>query len=109
MLKLRIVMWDSVDYSIGNSKLTYLWWDKWHPHGALIKRYGQEITVGTGLPLNATVANVIGDYWVWPPSRSNVMADIHSAICGTIFLSQDVEDCITCREAVDRGFSCRSA
>ena len=91
MLKLRHMTWDSVDYSIGNWKLTYLWWDKWRPHGALIKRYEEEITV----------ANVIrGDCWVWPPSMSNVMADIHSAICGPVFPSQDVEDCITCREAV---------
>jgi hypothetical protein len=51
MLKLRHMMWDSVDYSIGYWKLTFLWWDKWHPQGALIKRYEQEITVGTGLPL----------------------------------------------------------
>ena len=76
-------------------KVTFFWWDSWHPHGDLLQSYRRRIVYDSAISIDTEtiVAAVIQDNdWKWPPARSEDLVQIQSVICGVLFPKQQEVD-----------------
>ena len=61
-----------LSHRVGNGEHTFLWYDKWHPFGPLVEKFGTRVIYDSALPRNSRVSTVIlNNSWAWPvrPSR----------------------------------------
>lgn len=60
IMKLSDVACEFVNYKIGNGQTVWCWYDKWHPLGPLIKRFGNRIVYDAASRCNAKMEEFVG-------------------------------------------------
>ncbi|GAV92424.1 zf-RVT domain-containing protein, partial [Cephalotus follicularis] len=87
LLKLRPVVSTNLVYTIGLNSAWSIWYDPWFQGTPLFEKVGDRAIYDSGLPRNATLAEVLlGTNWNWPPHVWQ-LRDIDSA-CSNIPIKQ---------------------
>ncbi|GAV92560.1 zf-RVT domain-containing protein [Cephalotus follicularis] len=68
LLKLRPVVSSNLVYTVGLNSAWSIWYDPWFQGIPLFEKVGERAIYDSGLPLNATLSEVLLDTnWDWPP------------------------------------------
>lgn len=74
ILKLKTIAKDCINYIIGDSNRTSLWYDKWHPFNTFTKKYVERMIYDIGLSKTIKVKAIIRD-GTWYRSSANSWVD----------------------------------
>ena len=90
ILKLREIARPFIRFHVVSSKNIHLWYNWWHPNGALFLKYGHRIMYDAASSSNAILSSVLQKgNWIWAQARSINPVSIQSKLCLIDFAEEE--------------------